>query len=267
MRGFRLLIMRSFQPVGLMQEILHSAHQRLDERHWWFVARRRIVLDLLRREFDGTRPRILDIGCGGGGNLRALADLGAAFGVDPEPTSVEVARLRSGCDARLGRLPDEIPFEEAGFDLVTLLDVLEHVENDAAALATVTRLLRPGGICMLTVPAYMFLWSEHDVLNEHKRRYTRSSLRTVIEGAGLRVRKITYYNSVLFAPVALVRLLRGHRRGGSDLKEVSPVLNALLRHVFAAERFWLRHAGFPAGVSVLALAEKTADPGRTEPDA
>jgi SAM-dependent methyltransferase len=253
---------------------MHHLHDELDDRHWWFAARRRIVLQVLRGALrergdrGGGPPRILDIGCGAGATLRELARLGDACGLDTEPSAVEAAARRSGCDVRLGRLPESVPFEEGAFDVVTLLDVLEHIEDDAASLATIERLLKPGGILLCTVPAYRFLWSEHDVANEHKRRYTRPGLRARIEGAGLRIRKLTYYNTFLFPPIAALRLARGQpgsaaaaAGGRPDLGSVPAPLNALLRGVFAAERHWLRVGSFPFGVSVLALAQKPGGPG------
>lgn len=252
-----------------MKEVMHRLHDELDDRHWWFAARRRIVLQLLSEALAhggpaaGRRLRLLDIGCGAGGTLRELARLGEAFGVDAEPAEVEAARRRSGCDVRLGRLPEPISFEDASFDVVTLLDVLEHIDDDTASLATVARLLRPGGLFLCTVPAYPFLWSEHDAINEHKRRYTRSTLRARLEAAGFGVRKMSYYNTLLFPPIAAARLLRARRKSGGDpdLGEVAAPLNAILRGVFAAERYWLRLGSFPFGVSVLAIARKPGDQG------
>jgi SAM-dependent methyltransferase len=199
-----------------MWEVLHRLHHELDDRHWWFAARRRIVLQVLdaalRRAGPAGKPRILDIGCGGGGTLRELALRGEAFGLDPEPSAVEAAMRRARCEVRLGRLPDEIPYELGSFDAVTLLDVLEHIEDDVRALGTIERLLRPGGLLLCTVPAYRFLWSQHDDVNEHRRRYTRPELRIRLEAAGLRVRKLSYCNTFLFPPIAAARLL--WRRGG-----------------------------------------------------
>jgi len=252
-----------------MKEVMHRLHDELDDRHWWFAARRRIVMELLSGALGpggpaaGRRLRLLDIGCGAGATLRELARFGDAYGVDAEPGEVEAARRRSGRDVRLGRLPEPIPFEDESFDVVTLLDVLEHTDDDAASLATVARLLRPGGLLLCTVPAYRFLWSEHDVMNEHRRRYTRPVLRTRLEAAGFSVRKISYYNTFLFPPIAAVRLLRARRKpgGGPDLGEVAAPLNGILRGVFAAERHWLRLGSFPFGVSVLAIARKPGGQG------
>lgn len=254
-----------------MQEIMHRLHDELDDDHWWFAARRRIVLQVLRRALkervarNQGPPAILDVGCGAGATLRELARLGEACGIDVEPSAVEAAARRSGCPVRLGHLPDGVPFPAGSFDVVTMLDVLEHIEDDRGSLAAVERLLRPGGMLLCTVPAYRFLWSEHDVLNLHKRRYTRGQLGRRLQEAGLRVRKLTYYNTFLFLPIAAVRVARGKPGSGGagagaeprpDLARVPAPVNALLRAVFGAERYWLRVGSFPFGVSVLALAQK-----------
>lgn len=248
-----------------MQEVMHRLHDELEDSHWWFAARRRIVMDVLRRALArrelATPPRLLDIGCGAGGTLRELAALGEAFGVDPEPSAVEATRRRCGCPVRQGGLPHDIPFEPGTFDVVTLLDVLEHVRDDAGSLATIERLLVPGGFLLCTVPAYPFLWSRHDVLNQHERRYLRRQLAARLRDAGLEPRKLTYFNTLLFPPIAGVRLLQGRSQPGAaapsgDLGRVPAPVNALLAAIFAAERFWLRCAAFPFGVSILALARK-----------
>ncbi len=259
-----------------MQEIMHRLHDELDDRHWWFAARRRIVLQVLRGALgerarrDSSPPAILDIGCGAGATLRELARLGKACGVDAEPSAVEAAARRSGCPVSRGRLPDALPFEPASFDVVTLLDVLEHVDDDRGALAAIARLLKPGGFLLCTVPAYRFLWSEHDVANQHKRRYTRPELRNRLEEAGLRVRKLTYYNTFLFLPIAAVRVARGKPESEGtgrkaearpDLGSLPAPINSLLRAVFAAERYWLHVGNYPFGVSVLALAQKAGAHG------
>jgi SAM-dependent methyltransferase len=268
-----------------MREVMYTLHDELEATHWWFVARRKIVLGMLapwlapRRPSvrrDGRRaggrprgrPRILDIGCGAGGTLQALSPHGEVRGLDPSPEIVERARAKAGCEVRVGSLPRDVSYPPGSFDVVTLLDVLEHIEEDEASLAAVRDLLAPGGVLALTVPAFRFLWSGHDVVNEHRRRYTRAELRRKLEGAGLVVRKLSYYNAFLFPPIAAVRLLRGARDGVRDARPhlgvVPGPLNALLTRVFAAERHVLRVGAFPFGVSLLAVAER---PGPERPEA
>jgi SAM-dependent methyltransferase len=245
---------------------LHDAHE---SSHWWFVARRRIVLRMLRRELDEPPPaglRLLDVGCGAGGMLGHLARFGSAIGVDPSPDAVAYSAAR-GADVRLGTLPDGLPFgADDRFDVITLLDVLEHVDDDDASLRTLRRLLAPAGLLVMTVPAFPFLWSGHDVVNEHRRRYTRPQLRQRLVTAGFDVRTLSYFNTALFPPIAAVRLLRRLSRGadeGGDLGVVPAPLNAVLGSVFAAERHVLPHVSLPFGVSLIATARVREDRGET----
>jgi SAM-dependent methyltransferase len=235
---------------------LHEAHER---HHWWFAARRRIVLHRLRKEIGRhDEPlRLLDVGCGAGGMLDHLREFGDVTGVDPAPAAVRYAAGK-GADVRFGTLPDDLPFTTSEhFDVITLLDVLEHIDDDVASLRALHRLLVPGGLLLLTVPAFPALWSGHDVVNEHKRRYTRSGLRQRLEGAGFDVRMLSFFNAALFPPIAGVRIVKrwlGGTEGGGDLGSVPRPLNAVLRSVFAAERHVLGLLPLPFGVSLIAAA-------------
>lgn len=240
-------------------------HDAAEADHWWFAARRRIVLGLIARTLNGSREkvRLLDIGCGAGGMLNHLTRWGTAVGVDASPEAVEIARRKTDAEVVQGALPRGVPFGDEAFDVITVLDVVEHVEDDEAALDRIAHMLKPGGFVVLTVPAYRFLWSHHDVVNEHKRRYTRPELLAKLEAAGLRVRLLSYYNTLLFPPIAVVRLLRRLRRreARADEGRVPPLLNALLRTVFAWEAHLLRRTTLPFGISLIAVAERPA--GRT----
>jgi SAM-dependent methyltransferase len=239
-----------------------------EARHWWFVGRRRILASFLRDHLGGRRDlRILDVGCGTGGMLPLLARHGNVTGIDPAPAAISYARQRYDGTAELLQVdfPRQLP-PGGGFDLVTLFDVLEHLDDDAAALAAVSALLRPGGMTLVTVPALRSLWSPHDVINQHRRRYSRGELKERLEESGFRLQRLTYYNSLLFPAVYGARLLRrrlakkGDRR--SDFRIASDWLNNRLAALFGAERHLLKHCNLPLGVSLLALARK---PGEPEP--
>lgn len=244
---------------------MYEAHDTLEATHWWFVARARIIMSLLRRELPaGARPRIIDLGCGTGGVLLHLRELGPAAGVDASPEAVAIAREKTGTDVRLGALPADIPFERGTFDVVTVLDVIEHVDDDVASLHTAYDLLAPGGLLVCTVPAHMYLWSEHDVLNEHKRRYSRRELTTKIRKAGFEIRLLSFYNMFFYPPVAVLRMLRRHRSEGNPQLGIVPgPLNRFFTGIFAAERHLLKFAKLPIGVSLVAIAQK---PERTDSD-
>jgi SAM-dependent methyltransferase len=246
-----------------MQSVMYDLHMEHERSHWWYTARRDIVLALLRRELAGRAGplRLLDIGCGAGGMLTHLAAFGEAIGVDPSPAALEFARSSSGLDIREGALPDALPFAATErFDVVTLLDVVEHVDDDAASLRAVHELLVPGGTAIITVPAFPFLWSGHDVVNEHRRRYVRRELAARLREAGFSIRLLSYYNMTLFLPISAVRLARrllpGQQEPQPDIGRMPRPLNALLHHLFAAERFALPATRLPFGVSLIAVARR-----------
>lgn len=247
-----------------MKAEMYALHHEHEQTHWWFAARREIVLHLLRKEIAQEpqlqKPlRLLDIGCGAGGMLGYLAQFGEVMGVDPEPNAVAWAREKGSANVKLGSLPDNLPFgPDDRFDIITLLDVIEHVEEDTQSLQRVHSLLQPNGRIIITVPAFQFLWTGHDLINEHKRRYTRSQLLDTMRKAGLRVDFLSYYNTILFPPVAAVRLLkRGVGRAdqvAADLGAVPRPLNRALTAIFAAERYLLGSVPLPFGVSLIAIA-------------
>jgi SAM-dependent methyltransferase len=250
-----------------MRDEMHALHAEHEATHWWYAARRQIVLDLLRRGLgtpDGTL-RLLDIGCGAGGLLPYLAQFGAVTGVDPSPGAVAHAARHGAGDVHVGTLPDGLPFgPQDRFDVITLLDVVEHVAEDVQSLSVVNDLLEPDGTLVITVPAFPFLWSGHDVVNEHKRRYTRATLRDRLERAGFQVTLLSYYNAALFPPIAALRMTRRLVRGTearADVGAVPAPVNAVLRTVFAAERHVLGRLPLPFGLSLIATARPQHRPG------
>jgi SAM-dependent methyltransferase len=246
-----------------MEAPLYRQMRELEDRHWWFLARRRIVGSVISRLGPEAGWAILDAGCGTGGNLPMLATFGRVVGAEHDPAAAAIATARGAADVVAGSLPDAMPFEAGRFDLVTMLDVLEHIDDDQASLGTVRSLLRPGGHLVLTVPAFPFLWGTHDREHHHKRRYLAPQLKARLEAAGLRVRWVSYYNTLLFPPVALVRLVRkalpGGEAGASAGQELAlppgPV-NRLLETIFAFERHWLGRVYAPFGVSLIAVAAR-----------
>jgi len=235
-----------------------AAHAEEDRAHWWFVGRRAVILAEMARRLP-TRPgRLAELGCGSGGMLEALARFGTVVGVETDPALRERARER-GLDVRAGTLPDGIPLEMGRWDAVGLFDVLEHVADDAAALVACRRLLAPGGRLFVTVPAYAWLWSRHDELLGHRRRYTAGALRRAAVDAGFRVERLTYFNTLLAPPIIAVRLARAAlRRSGHDLVRPGPLLNRVLAACFAAEAPLLRWTSLPFGISVLLVARPAA---------
>lgn len=223
--------------------------------HWWFVARRAILDTLIRsRIAPPAGARILEAGCGTGGNLTMLARHGAVDALEYDAQARALAHAQGVGRIEPGMLPDRIGFDGAHYDLIALLDVLEHVDQDRASLAALRARLAPGGRILLTVPAVPWLWSDHDVLHHHKRRYTLAGLRDVAGAAGLKVESIGYFNSLLF-PLAVAtrtahRLFR--RTAPLDARPAAPV-NGLLQRIFGWERHLLGRVRFPIGLSLYAI--------------
>ena len=246
-----------------MDEVLYRDHADMEVEHWWFQGRRAVVKAVLKAHLEPShRPRqVLDVGCGTGGMLPLLAEFAdSVTGLDmsPEAAAHAQAQAPAGVTARAGRIPDDIP-HDGNLDLVTAFDVVEHIDDDVAALVSLRRALDPqNGLLLVTVPAYQWLWSPHDELNQHKRRYTRRTLIRSLQAAGLEVVHLSYFNTWLLPVVASVRLLRkalpGAGDGASDFVLPSPRTNRLLTRVFSSEGRVVSRASLPAGVSIVALS-------------
>ena len=227
--------------------------------HWWFRGRRAVVDDVLAHRLRGARPRrILEVGCGTGAMVPVLSKYGTVTGMDSsEEATSECKKLFPEHIFVTGAVPDDLPREV--FDVVAAFDVLEHIADDVGTLRRISELLVPGGLLVVTVPAYAWLWSAHDDLSHHVRRYRRRELRDALEAAGYAVERATYFNTVLFPVAAGVRLLHRHvthRQDTDDFALPPPRVNELLSSLFAGERRPLRHVDLPFGVSVLALARR-----------
>jgi len=270
MRQFRHV--RSCRFETDLKREYYAEYRQVEDVHWWFVGRRRILLQVLNRYLgngDRDRRRILDVGCGTGTMLTYLASYGKAQGVDIDEEAIGYCRERGLTDVRLGSA-ETLPFEDGSFDLVTALDVVEHLDDDAAALREIHRVLRPGGKLLMTVPAHPFLWGDQDEVNLHKRRYVASEVRDRLTATEFEVLRLTYINALMFAPIAAIRMLRRleHRlrpriTAQSDFRYPAPrPLNYVLGWIFGAEAPIVRRIDIPFGVSILALAEARPKKGK-----
>ena len=230
---------------------------RAEDRHWWYRGRRTVLEGVIAQLRLPARARILDAGCGSGRNMIDLARHGTVTGIELSETSVALARERASGEVIEGSVL-QMPFAADSFELAASLDVIEHLEDDLAALRELRRVVAPGGTLLVTVPAYQWLWSGHDEINHHFRRYTRSSLLAVAREAGWEPVRTTYFNSLLL-PVAIAlrvldRFSRKTTESSLDLWVPPPALNWLLERPLALEAALISRGGrIPAGLSLLAV--------------
>lgn len=244
-----------------MEREVFNRLAQLEKDHWWFVARRKIISEFLHRLTAKSKDkRILEVGCGTGGNLRMLSRYGAVTAFEPDNESRDFASRQGNISVQSGELPKDLPYDGEMFDLVVAFDVLEHVEKDGESLKALAEHLEPEGSLFMTVPALPSLWSEHDNRHHHYRRYTKSRLSQVLEDAGYRIVTISYFNTLLFPFIAGIRYTKKLFRVRDTNDEAMPPrwLNKLLERIFSAERFLLGRIPFPIGVSLIVVAQKVA---------
>lgn len=252
-----------------MQKIAYEDYRRLEETHWWYVGRQKILSRLFQQEIVPRHiERALDIGCGTG--FCTLIVTSIADSVTCVEAADEMIEILKHKNKKLhiirGFWPD-VAIDQT-FSLVTLFDSLEHIEDERAALKKIESVLEPGGLVVITVPAFPFLWSEHDVISEHKRRYTKESMRAAIgSSTGLTILRLTYFNAIFFVPIALVRLVKntlGVRKSRSDIFVIPTMLNNVLAWLFGLEGVLLRWVNFPFGASLFCIAQKNPSANHRE---
>lgn len=234
----------------------------VEDQHWWFKARRKYLKNLLTRLLNGKKNlKLCEIGCGTGGNLEMLSSFGTLDAVEMNDYARTMAEAKNlPCVRRVlsGYLPDGIELREK-YDIVLALDVLEHVENDKGAVRTIKSLLKDEGYLVTTVPAYQWLWSRHDEVNMHFRRYTRQSYSNLLNSEGLNITYASYFNSLLFPTVALERLIEKAFKTNIDtstnLGIPSAIINRALYIIFNTESLWAGRLSVPFGLSVVAIAK------------
>jgi ubiquinone/menaquinone biosynthesis C-methylase UbiE len=245
-----------------------------EDRHWWFATRTRAILAYLDRHMGpGEGRRVLDVGCGAANMAHHLEHYGHVIGADNNPRPLTIARQR-GMEVYQGSA-DALPFGDDSFDLVAMLDVVEHIPAHDRVVAECRRVLRRpapgpgGGKLLVTVPAFMFLWSRNDEINMHQRRYTIPELTRLLEGNGFRVLRISYNNFFIFPLAASLIMLRRGRREPElasphfddeayqvEMEPAAPAMNATLSGVGKLEASLLRRTNLPFGTSIIAIAEK-----------
>ncbi len=234
---------------------------RLEDSYWWYVGRRRLVHTLLRNRLP-SNPLILDLGCGTGAMSQELQHYGRVISLDRAEPALQLARTRGLKNLCIGDA-EALPFKPQLFDLVVALDVLEHLDKDLSATQEIARVLKPGGIALVTVPACPLLWSDHDVALHHRRRYTFRQLHKALEKGGLRVQLLSYTMTLLFPLAVLGRLankikrrLFPRRPATTQIPPTPGVINQVLIRLLSWEAEWARRAYLPFGVSLVSLATK-----------
>ena len=251
--------------VCAMEAELFDEMWQVEQSHWWFVARRRIVESLVERYSpDNTdRPmRLRELGCGTGGNLAHWNKRHEVFGMDNSRRALEYASKRVGARVELGALPDDVPFEPSSFDVVLMTDVLEHIEDDVNSVQVAMSLLQKNGIFVATVPAHQWLYSPRDAHHQHFRRYAKKDFTRLFQFPGVEVEYLGFYNSLLFPPAAIVRMaskLFGRDAQPGDLQVPFGLLNKTLTGIFSLERKLLGRVPLPTGLSLITVVRRTGE--------
>jgi len=245
----------------------HEEYERMfrfEDTHWWFVARRHLITSLLESYYPRNGClQILDIGCGTGAMLDELQPFGDVVGADFSPEALQFCMTR-GVDSPLARADvRRLPFADSSFDVVTAMDIIEHIDDDKAASSEIYRVLKPGGRLLVTVPAFASLWSEHDEALHHYRRYTKPHLKDLFQRVGLTVDKISYTVTALFPPIWVYRMLSNtfsKSHTGIDKKanlvHFSGPVNSALLSLSRWETRLVHHLNLPYGVTVVCVARK-----------
>jgi len=237
-------------------------HARIEDTHWWFKARREIIFDQLKEYVPPGKGKVIaEIGCGTGGNLKFLQNYYQVVGVDSSPEAVRYARQRVNCSVFLSDFRDALSGRWHDLDAVILADVLEHIDDHAVFLRDLVTCLKPRSVLLITVPAHAWIWSQHDAILGHKRRYSAKSLRSLWNDLPVTELIFSPFNCLLFPVMVLYRKLKSdaNASGASDLNLPSTVVNRLLYRIFSAERLLLKLSSLPWGLSYLAILKKSED--------
>ncbi len=239
-----------------MERTVYRQMAELDQRHWWYRARRAVLAALIRREVQPAPDcHILEIGCGTGHNLAMLGGFGRVDALELDEEARGLAEERLGRSVMSAPLPEIAGVPDRTYDLIGAFDVIEHIDDDGAAVASIAAKLKPGGKFVMTVPAHPWMWSAHDVVNHHKRRYSKRALKALIYGSPLKLDRIGYFNSLLF-PLAIADRVASKLRGKetADLTLPPALLNSMLEQAFAAERYLVGRLPLPPGLSLFVVA-------------
>lgn len=240
-----------------MEKYLYDDLFRLEDVHWWHISKRRTVRNLISKFQNGNKLKILDMGCGTGKNIEELSFFGEVFGIDKSRKAITSCKKRGLLNVRLGNTY-KTGFSNNKFNLVTLLDVLEHTDEHKT-IKEAGRILVNNGEILITVPTYSWLWSRWDEVLHHKRRYNKNMLKSLLEKEGFQIIKISYLYSFLVAPTFFVRSVKvfvSKKGYSSDFRFNHPIINKLMLLFCDIERFLMLRFSIPFGTSLVVLAKK-----------
>ena len=249
-----------------MKEKFYEEYHDISEWHWWYKGRRRIIFSILEKYFNHKILfNILDVGCGPGEMLNDLSKFGKIFSVDCDLKAIKIC-IQKGCLNTCISEAENLPYRESFFSLVLMLDVLEHLDSDENGLKEAVRVCKPGGIILLTVPAFQFLWGNQDIVSNHRRRYSIKDLNALVNSKELNVIKVSYFNFFLFPIISALRVLRNLML--NDYKKVETTVksdfsinkpglfNNILTAIFSLECKFIDFLDFPVGSSIICVLKK-----------
>lgn len=243
-----------------MEEHEYKTMFELENDYWWFVARRNLVEEIVKLQASSCKdPKIFDVGCGTGANLAVFSEYGKSFGIDMASSAIKFCRSRGLNNLIISKV-ESLAYLSESFDIITALDVLEHIDDDVTAMKELYRVCKTGGTLLVTVPAYGFLWSEHDEALHHRRRYAAYELRNKLTLAGFDVERCTYFITFFFFPILFIRILQSIFKNSTQPKtshvQLPPVVNKLMISILGLEQWFLRFINLPFGVSIVCTACK-----------
>lgn len=234
---------------------------KIEANHWWFCSRRKIINKILKSYCSERNSKILEVGSGTGGNTQLLSQFGSLDSVEKNPFAIELAKQKNpNFDYIQCELPRQLDIiENDTYNLIVLLDVIEHIREDKLTLKGLGSKLKKNGMILITAPAFSFLWSQHDVFHHHYRRYSKKELIDLVESADLKISYRTYINFFLFIPVVIFRICHkffSKNKHSNDELINNKLVNNIFKLVYSLESKFLPHVKLPFGVSHLFVINK-----------